>query len=1810
MPASSRLLSVLGALALVACNGGNPALEKPQTDGTAPQGDAGTADGGTTDASTTGCVAGRQEPCACADGRHGAQTCSADQTFGSCVCEGSDARPAPDAAPDGGNVPDARVFDGKVPPTDGGPEADAAAEVDARPDDAAVPPDAALPPCEPGAHREQTCGLNGRGNTPQTCTDGRWTDDSPCADPDQCVDASVLNSPCGLNLRGRAPQVCVAGQYAAPGECVDPDVCLDGAAQVAACGINGSGQVSETCAVGQWVPDQPCNDVDVCVNGTQEVGACGVLGHGTQLRDCANGQWGAYGACDDPDQMCVDGAVESVPCGLNRRGFQSHTCAGSRWGDFGPCEDPDACVDAARDAQACGLNARGARFRVCADGQWGAFGLCDDPDICADGSNDAQICGINGRGTQMRTCQVGQWAFSGGCVDPDVCLDGSVRNTPCGLNGRGNATATCVAGQFGPVGACVDPDECVIGSMQSQGCGPLGDGTQSRDCPNGHFGAWSPCLGATICPDPNNPACPMPSPERCNGLDDNFDGHVDEGLSGQVPVAGAFELAMEPVVEGALGWLRNREAGQGRFNSNAESTASVGLGTLAFLERRSANGVGPALGAAGLSQADRDMLVRVIRNQIADDSALTAPNGAVYVYTTALNVASMSRWLETGGTSDVGAAISVRAALQNGVDALRRLQGVGAQMWGTGSAGLDIEQSYMAASALSAASRVIPGVDASLARLGAGLDALQHPDGGFESGLGVADATVGATVSGIFLHRLAGTAVNDPRVQRALAFVAAHYVYDPTNLGFDSDATYWQPWNGTRAFQSYRLDYTAIPVGALDPSAWGFAAEPRGIWFDHARGLVARFQNGTWPITPTGGRSMLSLESLAILTMERSLGGANLPEQTLALPPACNDGLDDDADGRIDWPADPDCAHACSPTEGPSPACSNTRDDDADGRVDFPDDRGCLSALDNSEVDPACANGLDDDADGRTDWPADPGCENSRDTSEQDPAVIPLCSNGRDDDGDGLIDFGHDPECLQASQNDERLAPACAGQAPVLLTSRVTSVDGQTVGNDFQGSCGGVRGLDTLYAFVADVPMNVTFSTANDATQFDTVLYLRRTCDAAGIELACNDDVSAADPLSTLSVHLEPGVYFLVVDGKVGGGAFHLTISTTPLPPACGDGLDNDADGLVDALDPGCVSPEDPSEVNPAGPVACNNGRDDDADGRIDFPEDPGCATVGDLDERDPAPAPECANGIDDDRDGATDWPDDPSCRGRGDTSEFRTPDAACADFMDNDGDGAIDFPDDLGCQYPADRDETDPAQPAACSDGLDNDGDGDIDYPRDPGCGGRGDPDETDPAVAPVCANGRDDDGDGETDFPHDPGCDSAADRDETDPRFTPECADGLDNDLDGRTDWPDDPGCVAASDTLEATVGANPPRCSDGADNDDDGMVDLVDPGCMRASDDSETDPAGVPICANLVDDDRDGRTDWPADPQCQGSGDVTESLGCRVGVGPQAIPRNGNVLGSTIANGLNRYSAFCGGSTAPDSVYRYTLAAQHTLVISTQNPGTNFPTTLSVRPDCEEPGTELACAGGLAAPSPTITLPTAAPGDYYIFVDGSPTGAITSRGAPIPLPVDAQNFVATHNDLTAGQGWIDGGNDAFDNYGIVNFSTVAGAAATTIADQGPFAVGGGVTVQTTVDFPNNNILRYRVQQVAGPANARVTIDITGNLGSDNSTLVATAFANVAGTSYPYLRSTDGVPTDPPIIHWMVPSDPGDVGRVTYSLAAPDNTTITAVDVHLPVTFYLAPSYLPEGTVIGAIIANDLQTSVIPGAAFGNFEISVREQ
>ena len=80
----------------------------------------------------------------------------------------------------------------------------------------------------------------------------------------------------------------------------------------------------------------------------------------------------------------------------------------------------------------------------------------------------------------------------------------------------------------------------------------------------------------------------------------------------------------------------------------------------------------------------------------------------------------------------------------------------------------------------------------------------------------------------------------------------------------------------------------------------------------------------------------------------------------------------------------------------------------------------------------------------------------------------------------------------------------------------------------------------------------------------------------------------------------------------------------------------------------------------------------------------------------------------------------------------------------------------------------------------------------------------------------------------------------------------------------FPCDPSLICTQRTGSDSASCLVPRCSDGMDNDLDGKTDYPNaPSCETARDDDESDPSPLPPCSDGLDNDQDGKTDYPMDP-----------------------------------------------------------------------------------------------------------------------------------------------------------------------------------------------------------------------------------------------------------------------------------------------------------------------------------------------------------
>ena len=113
--------------------------------------------------------------------------------------------------------------------------------------------------------------------------------------------------------------------------------------------------------------------------------------------------------------------------------------------------------------------------------------------------------------------------------------------------------------------------------------------------------------------------------------------------------------------------------------------------------------------------------------------------------------------------------------------------------------------------------------------------------------------------------------------------------------------------------------------------------------------------------------------------------------------------------------------------------------------------------------------------------------------------------------------------------------------------------EGRTTGNtsrghaDLEGSCASSQGKELVYRLELKERKHVTVEVD---PRFDAVLYIRKeSCSEDDSEVACNDD-SGTERHSKVEEELDPGVYFVVVDGYGNeSGAFKMDVTLAAAEP-------------------------------------------------------------------------------------------------------------------------------------------------------------------------------------------------------------------------------------------------------------------------------------------------------------------------------------------------------------------------------------------------------------------------------------------------------------------------------------------------------------------------------------------------------------------------------------------------------------------------------------------------------------------------------------
>jgi MYXO-CTERM domain-containing protein len=223
------------------------------------------------------------------------------------------------------------------------------------------------------------------------------------------------------------------------------------------------------------------------------------------------------------------------------------------------------------------------------------------------------------------------------------------------------------------------------------------------------------------------------------------------------------------------------------------------------------------------------------------------------------------------------------------------------------------------------------------------------------------------------------------------------------------------------------------PVPSTAPSVTGDAeagADVTLLFNLMPRGVDAADGSGDWEVTSYDafgpfGSMYGGLELRAQATLSPKLPSV-LSEPCEATPTReCSDGVDNDADGFIDFPADVGCDSLSDNTEANTDVeeCRDTVNNDGDAFIDWPADLQCAGPFDDTEAgNPACGDGIDNDGDGDTDFPDDDDCTSATDATEE---FTRECQD-RTNNGDPGTDFdgrggavAADLDCHSAFDDDE-----------------------------------------------------------------------------------------------------------------------------------------------------------------------------------------------------------------------------------------------------------------------------------------------------------------------------------------------------------------------------------------------------------------------------------------------------------------------------------------------------------------------------------------------------------------------------------------------------------------------------------------------------------------------------------------------------------------------------------------------------------------------------------------------------------------------
>src|SRR3989339_649451 len=567
-------------------------------------------------------------------------------------------------------------------------------------------------------------------------------------------------------------------------------------------------------------------------------------------------------------------------------------------------------------------------------------------------------------------------------------------------------------------------------------------------------------------------------------------------------------------------------------------------------------------------------------------------------------------------------------------------------------------------------------------------------------------------------------------------------------------------------------------------------------------------------------------------------------------------------------------------------ACSDGIDNDSDGATDM-NDFSCSSPTDTDETNPKaqCQDGVDNDQDGKTDYPNDPGCSSKQDNDEYN--TNPYCANN-------------------TSMTAPEMASAITAGA---VTATFTQQGGQEIIhiNNTTG-CRAPVVLASYKVFIA--PTNPGWLDTQEFIAESAVTNIQPTgtTDISVAVASCKSQVDlwyqfAPHQLQDSDPYHNPNqLPYVMFAAMSSGGLCPVTTAQ------CSDGIDNDQDGATDwPWDFSCSSIDDNDETFPK--AECQDGIDNDQDGKTDYQQDPDCG--GNQQGTEGTPLLTCPGGsnkltilsgtdtlLNNGQPSAITWSNhalwnasipgaswlwssfyvtDPTVQQDNLLAKsFQIPGPVTATKLtvaaDNQFRAAIN-----GHLFNGNYHEGTFQKEISYTNSTYFQQGANILSFDVRNLGVAGSTAQTNPAgllyrlevcyqptPPPQCSDGIDNDNDGATDM-NDFSCSSPTDNDETNPKA--QCQDGVDNDQDGLADYPMDPGCSGNQDNDErnicpAATQTSTCRCATNADCT---SPDTCQNGYCR------------PVtyqCNDGIDNDQDGKTDYPNDPDCVSPSDNDET------------------------------------------------------------------------------------------------------------------------------------------------------------------------------------------------------------------------------------------------------------------------------------------------------------------------------------------------